>query len=105
MPTTKQALGLRIKEFRERNGFTQDKLAEMVGIDPKHLSRIENGKNYPSIETLEKLAANLNATFEDLFQFSHILDKNNLIDKTIRLLEKLPVQKIKFIYKIIRELY
>ena len=50
----KQLLGMRIKEFREKRKFTQDKLAEIVGIDPKHLSRIENGRNYPSFETLEK---------------------------------------------------
>ena len=104
MLTTKEALGMRIKEFRERKNFTQDKLAELVGIDPKHLSRIENGRNYPSIETLEKLVQNLNITFEDLFQFSHQLERNELIVQITHILQILSDKNLKFIYKLLKEI-
>ena len=100
----KQALGLRIKEFRERQKMTQDKLAEMVGIDPKHLSRIENGRNYPSIETLEKIVNSLNVTFEDIFNFNHFEEKTQLIENIRCALEKLPQNKLNFIFKMIKEL-
>ena len=104
MLTTKEALGMRIKEFRERKNFTKDKLAELVGIDPKHLSRIENGRNYPSIETLEKLVQNLNITFEDLFQFSHQLERNELIVQITHILQILSDKNLKFIYKLLKEI-
>ncbi len=104
MLSKKQALGLRIKEFREKQKFTQDKLAELVGIDSKHLSRIENGRNYPSIETLEKLADNLNVTFEDIFQIEHLEDRDYLLKKLSEKLIVLNNEKLKFIYKMIKEL-
>lgn len=41
--TAKKLLGARIKELRTGRGLSQEELAEMVGVDPKHLSRIETG--------------------------------------------------------------
>lgn len=47
----------RIKELRRKQGYTQEKLSELTGIDYKYLQRIE-GKNPPNIklETLERIA-------------------------------------------------
>ena len=104
MLSKKQALGLRIKEFREKQKLTQEKLAELVGIDAKHLSRIENGRNYPSIETLEKLTDNLHITFEDVFQLEHIETREFLLQNLIIKLQSLSDNKLKFIYKMIKEL-
>ena len=104
MLSTKQQLGLRIKEFRELKNFTREKLSELVGIDSKHLSRIENGRNYPSIETLEKLAYSLEISFDDLFQFSHLSNQEELLDKCCNLLYNLSYEKSKFIYKLLKEL-
>ena len=100
----KKALGQRIKEFREKKKFTQDKLAELVGIDPKHLSRIENGRNYPSIETLEKLIDNLEVSFEDIFQFGHLEHRDDLIKTINRQINSLSDEKLKFIYKLLKEI-
>lgn len=104
MKTKKELLGLRIKEFRENRKLTQDKLAEMVGIDPKHLSRIENGRNYPSLETLEKILDNLDVTYEEIFNFKHLVSKEELIRKINSKLNNLPNSKLKFIYSIVNEI-
>lgn len=104
MKTKKELLGLRIKEYRELRKFTQDKLAEMVGIDPKHLSRIENGRNYPSLETLEKILENLDVTYEEIFNFQHLVSKKELMDKINSRLTGLSETKLKFIYKFVNEL-
>lgn len=104
MVSKKQLLGMRIKEFREKRKFTQDKLAEIVGIDPKHLSRIENGRNYPSFETLEKILDSLEISYEDIFKYSHFLDKKILIENIEKKLPTLDNEKLKFIYKMINEL-
>ena len=104
MVSKKQLLGMRIKEFREKRKFTQDKLAEIVGIDPKHLSRIENGRNYPSFEPLEKILDSLEISYEDIFKYSHFLDKKFLIENIEKKLPTLDNEKLKFIYKMINEL-
>jgi len=104
MKTKKELLGMRIKEFRENRKLTQDKLAEMVGIDPKHLSRIENGRNYPSLETLEKILNSMDVTYEEIFNFRHLVSKEELIAKIDKKLPILDNSKLKFVYNIVNEL-
>ncbi len=49
-------IGNKIKTLRKSLGLTQEQLAEKVGIDDKHLSKIENNKHQPSYATLCKIA-------------------------------------------------
>lgn len=58
--------GTKLKEIRKSRGLTQFELAERVGIDEKHLSRIENGKNFPFYPTLIKLLNALDLKIEDV---------------------------------------
>lgn len=71
MKTTKELLGSRIKELRKLRKLSQDELSEVVEIDPKHLSRIEVGRGFPSLDTLEKLATALQVELKDFFEFAH----------------------------------
>lgn len=50
-------LALRIRALRKKCGYTQEQLAELAGIDYKHIQLLE-GKHPSSskIETLQKLA-------------------------------------------------
>lgn len=76
----KKLLGKRIKELRLRNNLTQEKLAELLGIGERNLSKIECGINFISADTLEKLTKALNVSPKDLFDFEHL--KNEDIKKT-----------------------
>lgn len=51
----KELIKLRIKE-----NLTQDELAKRIGIPKSNISRFENGKHTPTLETLTKFAAGLN---------------------------------------------
>lgn len=46
----------KLRDARERNGMTQQQLAEKSGIPQSHISRLEGGKHSPSHKTLNKLA-------------------------------------------------
>ena len=50
------SLGNRIKIARENSGFTQPKLAKMVGKTANTLRRYEQGEISPSVETVKKIA-------------------------------------------------
>ena len=63
----KKELGKRIQQIRKHKKLTQDMLAELIGIDPKNVSRIENGNNYPSPETLVSIAKALDVEIYELF--------------------------------------
>ena len=43
----KKLLGKRIKELRKYRNFTQEKLAELIDIEPCSLSAIEIGRHFP----------------------------------------------------------
>ena len=55
--------------MRKRKGINQEKLAELINVDPTTISNIENGKNYPSMINLENLLAVLDSSFLDAFDF------------------------------------
>lgn len=44
----------------------------MVGIDPKNISRIEKGNNYPTAENLTSIAKALHVDIYELFVFNSI---------------------------------
>ena len=46
----------RIRQLREQNGLTQDKLCEYAGISSDSITRIEVGSRVPRLDTLEKIA-------------------------------------------------
>ena len=65
-PDLLRAVGQRLGELRRQQGFTQETLAEEVGIQPHGLSRIEQGHRAPSLSTLATLAGALGVTLGDL---------------------------------------
>ena len=69
MSDTKKLIGVRIKELRKQAGLTQEQLAEQVGLDARHLSRLEVGRHFPSLDTLEGIAKVLNMPLVEFFQF------------------------------------
>jgi transcriptional regulator with XRE-family HTH domain len=66
---TRQKLGRRIKELRKKADLTQEQLAERVQIAPRHLSRLERGVHFPSLDTLEMIAINLRVPLKEFFIF------------------------------------
>lgn len=53
----KNLLAKRLRYLRKKHGLTQQKLAELAGVDYKHIQFLES-KNPPAarIDTLEKIA-------------------------------------------------
>ena len=54
MSVAAKVLGERLKDAREKKGYSQEKVAELIGMSAFHLGRIENGKKNVY---LHKLAA------------------------------------------------
>ena len=43
------------QEYRLKNNLTQNQVAELTGLEPRHISQIERGFSKGSIDTLIKL--------------------------------------------------
>lgn len=63
----KREIGRQIKKMRIQNGYTQEKLSEMIDISQRALSSIEIGKNFISAETLDKILEVFDITAEEFF--------------------------------------
>ena len=75
----KKLLGKRIQEIRKSKGLTQEKVAEIIGMEPASLSNIENGRFYPTSENLEKIINTLGVKPADLYSFEHLAPEQELI--------------------------
>lgn len=56
----------RLRFLRTNKGLTQTQLAELIGLDQSHISKLETGTTKPSYDTLTKLAAALGVTVASL---------------------------------------
>lgn len=104
MSDEKGLLGARIKELRKNKGLTQQQLAELIDIDPKHLSKIEVGNSYPSLYNLEKITKALNVKMQDLFKFEHHKSRQELLSAITQMLNSASDDSIKLTYKIITDI-
>ena len=57
-----------IRRFRKNRGFTQDQLAEMVGVKRSVISKYESGTISPSYVMINKIAAALGIPVLDLVE-------------------------------------
>ncbi len=65
-----------LREWRKKRGYTQDRLAEMVGISKPYLSQLETGKRQYSQDLLEGLAEALSCAPSDLLNIDPTLGED-----------------------------
>ncbi len=72
----KLLLAKNLRALRKKNGLTQQKLAEMAGVDYKHIQLLES-KNPPAarIDTLEKIARAFGIDSAELLSFEEMNEK------------------------------
>ena len=97
----KKFLGSKIKELRRSRSYTQDSLSEKIGIDPKHLSRIECGKNAPSLDLIYKICVTLKIKPSALFDDSLHKCKSELIKDILDILEYESESSVRKFYRIL----
>lgn len=78
MTFDKEKMGQKIKMARKEKGFTQEHLAELVGISNRTLNLMEKGKSGMTIETLIKFCNSLGVSPN--YMLSYKSDNNRLGD-------------------------
>ena len=64
------ALETKVKEYREKAGYKQSELAEMVGARRETIVHLENGKYNPSLKLAMDIAKVFGVAVEYLFTFT-----------------------------------
>ena len=98
----KKLVGKKIQQIRKRKGITQEKLAEMIGIEVPSLSNLETGKYSPSTETLQKLADVLKVKAWEFYYVEDIPVEDMQKEITLALNEN--PQLIKMFYNILKSM-
>lgn len=70
----------RLKDLRKAHGYTQDYIAEFLGLVRQSYSHYETGKRTPNSEILFKLAGLYNISVDDLMVLSMDIDRNIFYD-------------------------
>lgn len=71
MNQLKIRFGKRLQKLRAENGITQEQLANAVGLTVESISNIERGVYGPKFDNLEKIAAALQISVKELFEFDN----------------------------------
>lgn len=72
-------LAQKIKELRNRNGFSQEDLSEKTGLSLRTIQRIENGETEPRGDSLKRLAFAFNVTPDEIVDWTVTKDKDFLL--------------------------
>lgn len=56
-----------LRDFRQREGLSQEELSKIVKVTRQTIISIENGRYTPSLELALRLAITFNCRVEDLF--------------------------------------
>lgn len=99
MNDIKVLIGKRIKTIRKSKKYTQEQLAELVGIEPQSLSYMETGKFSPSPDTLQKLGKVLDVQPYEFYYFDSI-DEQEMQEQVIS-----AIKNNKKFFKIVYNLY
>ena len=93
-----------LKKIRKQRGLTQEELAELVNVAPRHISFIETAKSFPSSDLLERLSKVLNTGFKDFFENRNEISRDEILQQINDITSRLDDKKLKYIYKMVTEL-
>lgn len=98
------ALGATIRKHRILHGFSQEELAEAVGISPTHLKHIESEHRKPSIEVLFQLVKILHISLDKLLLSTQEPSSDELTEVS-SLLSSCADRELRIVRDLIRSLH
>lgn len=102
MKNPRRLIGERISTLRKAKNLTQYEFAEKVGLDGQHISRLETGKYYPSMDTLVIMADVLGVELLEFFLFPHTETENDMRAALSRLAQEAPMPVLRDILSFAR---
>lgn len=100
-------VGQRVARARQERGWTQERIAETVGIEPATMSRWETGDRALSLSTLAAIADCLELALGDLLDIERPIPQTELSPddaELLRLFRGLPSSKRDIVLRLARDL-
>ncbi len=90
----KVLIGQRIRRLRKLRKLSQETLADRASTSAKYLSRIEIGKENPTIDLLFRLADGLDIEPYEMLCFENVEPVRQLRERAARLIDEVPDKNI-----------
>jgi len=100
----KQKFAQNLKILRKLREMTQEQLAELVNVDFRYISLIENAKSFPSCDLIEKLSSALNVSYKELFDFEEDINREKLEKNIINVIKNTNIQNLKILHYIAKQM-
>ena len=102
---SQEQLGQKIKQIRKSKKITQEKLAELIDVDFGYISKLEVGLNFPSIQTLNKIADALDTDIAQFFtDLDYTVPPKDLQTEISEVISKFEREKLMYVYKFVKSL-
>lgn len=97
-------IGRQVRKYREMNGFTQEKLSELVDVSATTISRLENGDQMVGVFRFMRIAEALGTTADELLYTSAPgqTETDEWKERMIVLIEKYTDRQKKYIWKVMK---
>lgn len=82
----KKCFGQNVQKYRKHRNLTQERLAELVGVDVTSISAVETGKYFPSADNLSRIVDVLQVQFSDLFEFDSLRSNDEVFEDIISII-------------------
>lgn len=96
------AIGQRIRRVRKSKGWSQERLAELVGISVTHMSHIETGNTKLSLEVFNDITIALEARADELLFGFREIPREQAMDDILQVLGDCGTSDICVIYDVIK---
>ena len=103
MEQKKILIGQKIKEIRKNYNLTQEKFCEKIGIEPSSLSNIENGKSFPSMQTVLKIMEEFGILPDNFFDYEYLKPDEELEEEMIEIIKRQSFESKRKLYRIIKQ--
>lgn len=95
-------IGTRLKDARKKKEYTQEELAEQMGVSIAYLSKIETGKIHINLERLSQICDILDVTEGEILNGVSVTSDKYLDSKFSSILKKCNSKQQHLAYKIIQ---
>lgn len=97
-------IGQRIRKFRKAYNFSQEQLAEKIGISTTHMSHIETGNTKLSLSVFVKIADALSVQTDELLYDIPQINKTIIKQELTELLDSCSQQDMYILVDVIKTL-
>lgn len=98
-------IGQRIRYYRNKRNYTQEKLSEISGLHATYIGQVERGEKNVTLESLKRITSALDISLSQLFEGLPVdISEDSIPLKSYQLFLEKSLEEQEHLYKILKEI-